>query len=262
MQHTRSPESRLSDTNLIDQCLSGNPEAQAMLYREYFESPGPVHYWVYQRAYWIPEGEKEDILNDIFIAVMASLKNFEFKSSLRTYIVRIAKIKCLDALPARLGVAKGRGIQFVDIDQRQYDGEQVFQIEDPNQQNRPDSLFAALEEEERVYLLQKALTTCTGARCREVLLLYIKELHEEITRADVANRLGVPIERASQMIYDCLYRLRKKTQALFRDYQHFADSLYDTPQQNHTLLKRVEHRKPASAGFQAASDTLSRGKFQ
>lgn len=229
METAPAHETQPMDAELVDQCLSGNPEAQARLYREYFESKGPVHYWVYQRAYWIPDGDKEDILNDIFLAVIASLKNFEFKSSLRTYIVRIAKVKCLDALPARLGVAKGRGIRFVDIDQRQNDGEQVFQIEDPNQQNRPDSFFINLEEEERLYLLHKALTVYTGPRCREVLLLYIKELHEEITREDLAHQLGVPVERASQMIYDCLYRLRKKIQAFFRDYQHFADSLYDKP---------------------------------
>lgn len=231
METTPAYDTRLTDAELVARCLSGDPEAHTRLYREYFEHDGPVHYWVYQRASWIPHDNKEDILNDIFVAVMESLKNFEFKSSLRTYIVRIAKVKCLDALPARLGVAKGRGIQFVDIDQYQHDGEQAVQVEDPSPQNRPDRFLMDLEKKERLYLLHKALTLYTGPQCRRVLLLYIQELHQEMTRTEIADQLGVSVERASQMIYDCLYRLRKRMQTLFRDYQHFADSLYDKPLQ-------------------------------
>lgn len=219
----------ITDEELVRGCLAGDANAQTYLYNTYFTQGGPVYYWVYQQAYWIPGGDKEDMLNDIFLAVISSLEQFEFKCSLRTYVVRIAKIKCLDAMPTRLGLAKGRGIRFVDVDQRETDDEPVLQIEDPARTNRPDHFFDKLDEAERVYLLHKSLLHYTGPRCREVIMLYIQELHEEITREDLARQLGVSVERAGQMIYDCLYRLRKKIRQQFRDYEHFSDYMRNRP---------------------------------
>ena len=233
----------LTETELVAQCVAGQADAQELLYRTYFEDSGAVHFWVYQKAYWIPDGDKEDILNDIFLAVVESLNSFEFKSSLRTYITRIAKMKCLDAMPTRLGVSKGRGIRFVDVDQRRTDGEPVFQVEDTDHTNRPDSFFDTLEENERVHLLHTALVHYTGPRCREVLRLYIRELREEISRSDTAAQLGVSSERAGQMVYDCLYRLRKRINNNFRDYQHFSDYMYDRMnRKERTGFPHKEHR--------------------
>jgi RNA polymerase sigma factor (sigma-70 family) len=207
--------------------MDGQQDALNQLYQIYFVRDSTVHRWVYQRAYWIPAGEKEDVLNDIYMAVIQSLSNFEFRSSLRTYIDRIAKMKCLDAMPSRLGLSRGKGIRFVDIDQRQTDGEPVVQVEDPSPASRPDNLFESLEEQECVYLLHTALTRYTGPRCRAVLGLYIRELQEELSREEIAGQLGVSVERASQMIYDCLYRLRQRMQKKFRDYRHFSDCVCD-----------------------------------
>ena len=107
------------------------------------------------------------------------------------------------------------------------DGEPVIQVEDTNPRHRPDHFFEALEEDERVFLLQAAMTRFTGPRCQEVLRLHIRELREEISRKEMADILGVSVERAGHMIYDCLYRLRQQIQKKYRDYQHFSDCVYD-----------------------------------
>lgn len=227
MEHWNLEVSYTTDTELVEACLEENQEALSLLYQDYFTPDQPVYFWVYRKAHWIPYGEKADALNDIYLAVLESLPKFEFRSALHTYIVRIAKMICLDRMPSRLGLARGKGIRFVDIDRRKSDGEPVVQVEGDDPEGRPDHFFEALEEEERVFLLQTVLTRYTGPRCRKVLQLHIRELREEITREDVAEELGVPVERAGHMIYDCLYRLRQHLKKKFRDYQHFSDCVYN-----------------------------------
>ena len=213
---------RPGDFHLIHACLEGRSDAQSLLYKSFFMSDMPVHFWVYKKAYWIPAGEKEDILNDIFIAVLQSLPKFEFRSALSTYVIRIAKIKCLDAMPSRMGVARGRGIKFVDIDWFASNTESGLQIVDSNPNNGADRLFKKLEEEEQIYLLHTALKYYTGPRCRTVLKMYVRELKGELTREDIAELMGVSVQRMGQMIYDCMYRLRRKMQSRYRDYEHFT----------------------------------------
>lgn len=227
MNRTIPTDCNTVDAALVQGCLAGRQEAMDRLYQTYFVPDGAVYRWVYLKAYWIPGDEKEDVLNDIYVAVVQSLSQFEYRSALRTYIDRIAKMRCLDAMPSRLGLAKGKGIRFMDIDQRRPDGEPLLQIEDPSPASRPDQGLESLAEDELVFLLHTALTRCTGPRCRQALALYMRELQEEISREEVAVQLGVPVERASQMIYDCLYRLRLQMQKKFRDYRHFADYVYD-----------------------------------
>lgn len=228
MMHHISLEARFkTDTELVAACLAEQQDALLYLFQTYFIPDRPVYFWIYQKAYWVPLGEKEDVLNDIYVAVIQSLPQFEYRSSLRTYIVRIARMMCLDLMPSRLGIARGKGIKFVDIDLRKPDGEPVVQVEDGDPSRRPDQYFEALEEEERVFLLQTAMTRYTGPRCQEVLRLHIRELREELSREEVAEALSVSVERAGHMIYDCLYRLRKEIQKKFRDYQHFSDCVYN-----------------------------------
>lgn len=223
----KTQSKRPGDAILINGCLAGRSDAQTQLYELYFTPNKPVHFWVYQKAYWVPTGEKEDILNDIYIAVIQSLPQFEFRSALSTYITRIAKMKCLDAMPSRLGVARGRGIRFVDIDWFASNSESGLQIEDPDPNNRADLYLKKREEEELVYLLHTALKYFTGPRCRDVLYMYVKELRGELSREDIAEMLGVSVKRMGQMIYDCMYRLRRKIQSRYRDYEHFTSCVFD-----------------------------------
>ena len=205
MNRTNPEENFESDTELVEACLEEQQDALSHLFQLFFTPNKPVYFWIYRKAHWIPFGEKEDVMNDIYIAVIQSLPQFKFRSSLRTYIVRIAKMMCLDLMPSRLGIARGKGIHFVDIDRRKPDGEPVVQLEDTDPTHGPDHFFESLEEEERGFLLQIALAKYTGPRCQEVLRLHIRELREEISRKEIADTLGVSVERAGHMIYDYLY---------------------------------------------------------
>lgn len=226
------------DLHLIKACLEGRSDAQSQLYKMFFMSDKPIHYWVYKKAFWIPASDKEDVLNDIFIAVLKSLPKFEFRSALSTYVIRIAKVKCLDAMPSRMGVAKGKGIKFFDIDWFASDTESGMQIEDPNPNNGPERLLKKLEEEEQTYLLYTALKYHAGPRCRQVLKMYVKELKGELTRKELAELMGVSVPRMGQMIYDCLYRLRRKMRSRFHGYEHFANCVSEGIRRRRRRKKR------------------------
>lgn len=213
----------LSDAEFVARCINEDSVARTQLFSQHFASDTTVYYWVYVRAHWIHACDKEDILNDIYVAVLQSLPSFQFKSTLATYISRIAKMKCLDAMPTRMGAARGKGIRFVDADERNDEGELVHQVQDNDESNRADSFFDELDEQQQVHLLHRALHDYSGPRCRETLSLYVRELNDEISRQELAASLGVSLKRAQSMIYDCLYRIRKRIQGSFRDYTEFAD---------------------------------------
>lgn len=230
----KTPKKSQGDAILIHGCLEGRQEAQTQLYELYFTPDKPVHFWVYQKSSWIPAGEKEDILNDIYIAVIQSLHKFEFRSALSTYITRIARMKCIDSMPARLGVARGRDVKFIGVDWFATYSESGLQIEDPDLNSRPDRYLKVKEDEELVYLLNTALKYFSGQRCRDVLLLYVKEMKGEMSREDIAETLGVSAKQMGQMIYDCMYRLRRKMQSRFRDFEHFIKC----------VCEGIQHPKP------------------
>jgi len=221
----KTPPEKPTDAGLISAFLAGRSDAQRQLFEMYFTMDKPVHFWVYQKAYWIPASDKEDVLNDIYLAVINSLPQFEFRSALSTYINRIARRKCLDAMPSRLAVAKGRRIKFVDIDWYTSIGESIMQLEDPDPNSRPDRVFTVMEEEQ-AYLLHSALRTYSGCRCRDVLQMYIREMYGELTRKETARLLGVSIKSMNHMIHDCMYRLKRKMLARFRDYEDFINCVH------------------------------------
>ena len=65
---------------LIDFIRSGDKEAFNELYQRYFST-------VYQRVrYTIPEADIEDVTQDIFIAVMRSVANFQGRSKFSTWL--------------------------------------------------------------------------------------------------------------------------------------------------------------------------------
>ena len=78
------------DAILVKQAQQGDLEAFTALYERYF----PM---VYQRVrYVIPEGDVEDVTQDIFIAVMWSLKSFKGESSFRTWLRVLTKRRVAD----------------------------------------------------------------------------------------------------------------------------------------------------------------------
>ena len=71
--------SNLSDEELVNSAKQGDLDAFTSLYRRYFSV-------VYKRVcYVIPEADVEDVTQEVFIALLRSIKNFEARALFRTW---------------------------------------------------------------------------------------------------------------------------------------------------------------------------------
>jgi RNA polymerase sigma-70 factor (ECF subfamily) len=84
------------DATLVARHLSGDPEAFAEIYREHVDA-------VYRRLSRIlgPVPEREDLTQDVFVALHRALPKFRGEAALGTWIHRIAVNVALDHLRAR-----------------------------------------------------------------------------------------------------------------------------------------------------------------
>jgi RNA polymerase sigma-70 factor, ECF subfamily len=72
-------DSSLSDEELVNSAKQGDLEAFTYLYRRYFSV-------VYNRVYYIiPESDVEDVIQEIFIALMRSINGYQAKALFRTW---------------------------------------------------------------------------------------------------------------------------------------------------------------------------------
>jgi RNA polymerase sigma-70 factor, ECF subfamily len=79
-----------SDEDLVRSSQTGIQDAFVLLYERYFPS-------VFARVrFKIPEGDVEDVTQEIFIAVLKSLKSFKAESKFRTWIWTITNRKIAD----------------------------------------------------------------------------------------------------------------------------------------------------------------------
>jgi len=86
---------RKDDASLAKAVASRDPNAINTLYEEYSE---PVMRYVYHVAPSIIELDMQDVVQDTFIAVLNSIKDYRAESSLSTWILRIAYFKAVDLL--------------------------------------------------------------------------------------------------------------------------------------------------------------------
>lgn len=81
----------ITERELVRGCLAGDHKSQSELYRRY----SPVMYAICMRYSGNPENAR-DMLQDAFIRVFDSLKNFRFEGSFEGWLKRVAVTTCLD----------------------------------------------------------------------------------------------------------------------------------------------------------------------
>ncbi|MBM3919917.1 MAG: RNA polymerase sigma factor [Sphingomonadales bacterium] len=81
----------ITESELVKACLEGNTRAQQALYQKY----APAMYAICLRYCGSPDNAK-DMLQESFIKLFESLKNFRFQGSFEGWTKRIAVTTCLD----------------------------------------------------------------------------------------------------------------------------------------------------------------------
>lgn len=92
----------INEPELIEHCINGSKSAWEQLYCAYISK---VRAFV--SAFKFSESETEDICQEVFIDLFKSLPSFRGESSLKTFLLRISKYRCISLF--RIASAQKRG---------------------------------------------------------------------------------------------------------------------------------------------------------
>jgi RNA polymerase sigma-70 factor (ECF subfamily) len=178
------------ETELISRCQQGDPDALKEIFDQY-------HKKVYHIAYGVVRQREEalDIVQEVFIKLYRSIRNFKGKSKFYTYLYRMAMNTAIDH--AR---KMGRS-PFSSLD-----GMEGFQ---PSEgiEKRPDSILLHKELEERVKVALEKLPK------DQRMALIFREV-EGLSYQEMAEAMGCSIGT----VMSRLHYARKRIQELFKDY--------------------------------------------
>ncbi len=150
-----------TDQQLLDEFLGGNERSFNELVYRYRERV----YWVARRMV-IDHDETDDIVQEVFIKLYQSAKEFRGESSLYTWLYRVTVNASLNALRRK----KVREYLALDEETAQYESDTP----------RPDELF---EENEQRAEIEKAIALLPGKQHAVFVLRYYEEKsYEEIAK--------------------------------------------------------------------------------
>jgi RNA polymerase sigma-70 factor, ECF subfamily len=180
------------ETELISRCQKGDQGA----FKEIFDR---YHKKVYRVAYGVLRHRENalDIVQEVFIKLFRSIKNFKGESRFSTYLYRMAMNTAIDHI-------RKMGKPFVSS----LDGEEA--IEPPEEpEKRPDRIFLYKELEEKV---NEALRRIPADQRTAIVLREVEGLsYQEIGKA-MGTSVGTVMSR--------LHYGRRKMQELLKGYVH------------------------------------------
>ena len=179
-----------AEAELISRCQHGDQDALKGIFDQY-------HKKVYRIAYGVVRQREEalDIVQEVFIKLFRSIKNFKGKSHFYTYLYRMTMNTAIDHT---------RKMRRQPPMNREEDG--MVQLSD-DAEKRPDRILAHKELEERVRLAMDKLPP------EQKAALIFREV-EGLSYQEMAEAMGCSIGT----VMSRLHYGRKKIQELLKDY--------------------------------------------
>ena len=177
------------ETELISRCQQGDPDALKEIFDQY-------HKKVYRIAYGVVRQREEalDIVQEVFIKLYRSIRNFKSKSKFYTYLYRMAMNTAIDH------VREMRRAPFSSLD-----GMEGFQPSD-GVEKRPDSILLRKELEEKVKRVLEKLPN------DQRMALIFREV-EGLSYQEMAEAMGCSIGT----VMSRLHYARKRIQELLKN---------------------------------------------
>ena len=177
------------ETELISRCQKGDTDALKEIFDQY-------HKKVYRVAYGVVRHREEalDIVQEVFIKLYRSIRNFKSKSKFYTYLYRMAMNTAIDH------VREMRRTPFSSLD-----GMEGFQPSD-GVEKRPDSILLHKELAERVKLALEELPA------DQRMALIFREI-EGLSYQEMADTMGCSIGT----VMSRLHYARKRIQQLLKE---------------------------------------------
>lgn len=184
----------LSDDQIIERTLAGETDAFSLLVRRWER---PI-YGLSLRMLGRDE-DARDVCQETFLAAFRNLRKFRGDAKFSSWLYRIA----LNACHSRL---RKQGAMFEQsIDQEDEDGRK-FELADIGAEN----LSERLHRDQRANMVRKALQALP-AEMRQVIIM--KE-YEELTFAEIAEVLQMPVSTVKSRVYTGLQQMRAKLEKM------------------------------------------------
>lgn len=179
------------ERDLVLRCNRGDEAAWSVFYRRYQNRVHGVTHW--RRWRFSPE-EADEVMQEVFLALVASLRTFDFRSSLATFVSRVAMNRCISTLRSRLAERAGGRIGHSSL------GSVEAVLEDPN--DPPDEHLILREQREIVDNGLRSL----GKPCQSLVRF---RFVEEFSYQEMAALLGVQEGTVASRLSRCLAELRE-----------------------------------------------------
>src|SRR4026207_1716102 len=134
------PDSGKPDAELIERCRGGDADAWDALFDKYY---GVAARFVFQLSGDFSHEDTEEICQEAFLAVVRNIDSFKGKSSLQTWLLRIAANKAMDYREKTRAAKRGGNAVHVSLDAGRTDNEPP--IDPPSGSPGPDTLLQIAE---------------------------------------------------------------------------------------------------------------------
>ncbi len=180
----------LSDDQIIERTLAGETDAFSLIVQRWER---PI-YGLSLRMLGRDE-DAQDVCQETFLAAFRNLRKFRGDAKFSSWLYRIA----LNACHSRL--RKQGGVQEKSIDQEDADGNK-YEIADSDTEFLPERL----QRDQRAAMVRKALQALPP-EMRQVIIM--KE-YEELTFAEIAEVLQLPVSTVKSRLYTGLQQMRTR----------------------------------------------------
>lgn len=192
---------RKDDASLAKAVAGRDPNAVKTLYDGYSEA---VMRYVYHVAPSITELDMQDVVQDTFIAVLNSIKDYRAESSLSTWILRIAYFKAVDLLRKHksLGRQEFSFSEYANPD----NANDEIDFADPS-----PSVEDTIASNEEIALVRHLLWKLPEEQRTVLSLRYVNNMRVE----DVAKTMNI----SRRMVELHITRARSAMRKLYNDHQ-------------------------------------------
>jgi RNA polymerase sigma-70 factor, ECF subfamily len=199
MESSTDPTERL----LVQRCLAGDKRAWDVFFDSHYRMISSIVAW---KKWGFDHAEREDVTQDALEGVVKSLRSFEFKARVSTFVYRIAVSSCIAALRKRTAGKRRAESGCVSLEGWNGDAESEVAGEFCVPITNPEKL---LIHEESVSAVKKALSQL-GQVCRDLIQL---RYFEELSFSDIAEKTSTKENTLVVRLRRCLTRLLEHLQA-------------------------------------------------
>jgi len=190
--------SDIGERSLVASCVEGDHKAWEEFFKRHYGAISSVASW---RKWRFDPHELEDVKQEVTLQVIKSLQTFSFKSSLGTFVYKIAVNTCIAHLRRRRALKRKADCADVALDPIESGTEDenrahICVTPDKNQ----EQLF---QERETLESLKKALFKMDD-RCKELI---DQRYFEEISFQEISQLTGVKVNTLIIRLKRCLARL-------------------------------------------------------